>query len=106
LAHTEPLRSTLGAEVFPGLSVTPNDAALIQWLKSNGALHAHWHGSAKMGGRSDPMAVVDRHLKVYGVQKLRIVDTSVFPNTVSAFMQAAAYAVAEKAADMIIEDME
>jgi choline dehydrogenase len=49
--------------------------------------------------------VVDSKLKVYGVEKLRIVDASVFPLLPRANMQSLVYAVAERAADWIKADM-
>ena len=36
-----------------------------------------------MGPSSDPTAVVDRYCRVHGLQGLRVVDTSVMPNTES-----------------------
>lgn len=49
--------------------------------------------------------VVDSKLKVYGVEKLRVVDASVFPLLPRANMQSLVYAVAERAADWIKADM-
>jgi len=54
-----------------------------------------------MAPSSDPMGVVDSHLRVYGIPKLRVVDASIMPTIPSAHTNAAAYMIAEKAADMI-----
>jgi choline dehydrogenase-like flavoprotein len=49
--------------------------------------------------------VVDERLLVYGVSNLRIVDASIFPMIPRGNIQASVYAVAERAADIIKEDM-
>jgi choline dehydrogenase len=54
---------------------------------------------------SDPDAsVVSNRLRVHGIERLRIVDASVFPNVTSANINAPTMMVAEKAAAMIRED--
>ncbi|KAF8857685.1 alcohol oxidase [Acephala macrosclerotiorum] len=51
----------------------------IQTIK--GSLQTVWHASCtcKMGVASDPMAVVDSHARVFGVEGVRVVDSSAFP---------------------------
>ncbi|XP_063628488.1 glucose dehydrogenase [FAD, quinone]-like [Cydia splendana] len=61
----------------------------------------HQISTCRMGPSSDPDAVVDPELKVYGVARLRVVDSSVIPRTIAAHTNAPAIMIGEKAADMI-----
>jgi choline dehydrogenase len=60
----------------------------------------HYSGTAAMLPRNLG-GVVDNNLLVYGTDNLRVVDTSIHPMVPGAHLQAVAYAVAEKAADII-----
>ncbi|XP_012274565.1 glucose dehydrogenase [FAD, quinone] [Orussus abietinus] len=64
----------------------------------------HPVGTAKMGPSTDPEAVVDSGLKVYGVQGLRVVDASIMPTICSGNTNAPVVMIAEKAADIIKSD--
>lgn len=48
--------------------------------------------------------VVDAHLRVYGLDNVRVVDSSIFPIEFAAHMMAPTYGLAEQAADMIKAD--
>jgi 4-pyridoxate dehydrogenase len=56
-----------------------------------------------MGAVSDKAAVVDSELRVIGVDGLRVVDASVFPDLVGGNINAPVIMIAEKAADIIRE---
>ena len=58
-----------------------------------------------MGGREGIKGgVVDARLRVYGVKGLRVADASIIPLQIASHPQATIYAIAEKAASMILED--
>ena len=61
----------------------------------------HPAGTCKMGADTDPMAVVDDALRVRGVEGLRVVDASVFPDLVGGNINAPVIMIAERAAELI-----
>uniref|UniRef100_A0A6P7GCP7 Glucose dehydrogenase [FAD, quinone]-like n=1 Tax=Diabrotica virgifera virgifera TaxID=50390 RepID=A0A6P7GCP7_DIAVI len=61
----------------------------------------HMVATCKMGPETDSEAVVDSNLKVYGIDKLRVVDTSVMPVTPSAHNMVPGYVIGEKGAILL-----
>ena len=91
-------------EFLPGDSAGDDDSSLIKAAGDIGTTIFHPVGSAKMGRASDPMAVVDERLRVFGLERLRVVDASVMPTITSGNTNSPTMMIAEKGAEMIIED--
>jgi choline dehydrogenase len=87
-------------EFRPGLDVQTNEA-LARAAGELGTTIFHPVGTCKMG--HDPMAVVDDELRVHGVERLRVIDASVFPRITSGNTNAPTYVVAEKGARAILK---
>jgi choline dehydrogenase len=89
-------------EVWPGDDVQTADE-IGQWVKDEAWGH-HASCTAKIGADDDPMAVLDSRFRVRGVEGLRVVDASVFPEIPGFFIVMPIYMVSEKATDVILED--
>jgi choline dehydrogenase-like flavoprotein len=68
-------------------------------LRRTATTVSHPVSTARMG--SDENCVLDPDLRVRGIEGLRVVDASAFPDLVSAHTNAAVIMLAEKASDMI-----
>ena len=95
---------TTGPEKFPGDGVQ-SDAEILNFIRESLAPLWHAAGTCKMGRPSDKLSVVDSKMRVYGVQNLRVVDASSFPFLPPGHPQATIYAVAEKIASEILQDL-
>ena len=85
----------------PGRALHDN-AALDHWIFANADTGHHTSSTCKMGPPSDPLAVADQVGRVYGIDRLRIVDASLMPDSVRANINASVMMRAEKiAAEMI-----
>lgn len=87
-------------EVWPGAEVRTN-RQIAQWVKDETWGH-HASCSAKMGHPQDPLAVLDGQFRVRGVERLRVVDASVFPEIPGTFIALPTYMISEKAAASIL----
>ncbi|MDC6160117.1 choline dehydrogenase [Achromobacter xylosoxidans] len=104
LAATEPLAGLMKREFRPGAEVQSDDE-ILHFCREYGATIFHPSGTAKMGPREDPMAVVDERLRVHGVSGLRVVDCSIMPTLVSGNTNVPVVMLAERAADFILQDL-
>ena len=89
-------------EVLPGPEVqTPSEIA--EFVRTHAWGH-HACGTCRIGPAGDPLAVVDSRFRVHGVERLRVVDASVFPRIPGFFIVTPIYMVSEKASDVILKD--
>ncbi len=88
-------------EIQPGDAVQSDDA-LDDFVREHVESAYHPCGTAKMGRRDDPRAVVDPECRVIGVDGLRVADSSVFPRITNGNINAPSILVGEKAADHVL----
>jgi choline dehydrogenase-like flavoprotein len=79
-------------------------AAAKVFLKRTATTNYHPCGTCAMIPEKDG-GVVDTKLRVYGTTNVRVVDASVFPIIPRGNIVSTVYAVAEKAADILWEDL-
>lgn len=91
-------------EYLPGPSVGDDEVSLAKAAGDIGTTIFHPVGTAKMGLPSDPMTVVDERLRVIGLERLRVVDASVMPTITSGNTNTPTIMIADKAAQMMIEE--
>ena len=98
---TEAMRKYEPTEYLPGAE-HQSPKALAEQAGNISTSIFHPVGTAKMGTGKD--AVVDRELNVYGIQNLRVVDASIMPKITSGNTNSPTLMIAEKAADMILQN--
>ncbi len=91
-------------EYLPGEAVGDDDASLVKAAGDVGTTIFHPVGTAKMGRDSDPLSVVDERLRVFGLDRIRVIDASVMPTITSGNTNSPTIMIAEKGAAMIRED--
>jgi choline dehydrogenase len=102
IAAAGPLAAIIEAEREPGSAVTSDEQILADFRARAGSVF-HACGTCAMGSNARS-SVLDPRLRVRGVTALRVVDASAFPNVTSGNTNAPVMMLAEKAADLILED--
>lgn len=92
----------IGEELAPSLSVQ-DDGQLEKYIRAHTATVYHPVGTCKMAPASDAMAVVDNHLRVHGLEGLRIADASIMPNIIGGNTAAPSMMIGERASRLILE---
>ena len=103
LAHrmTAGMNDLIECEELPGTSVE-SDEDLREYVRNHAWGH---HASCTCAmGRRETGGVVSSDFKLHGVERLRVVDASVFPRIPGLFIVSAIYMIGEKAADVIAKD--
>ena len=90
-----------GREIQPGSDVQSDDA-IDAFIRAKVESAYHPSCSCKMGGPRDSLAVVDPDTRVYGLDGLRVVDSSIMPCVTTGNLNAPTIMLAEKAADHIL----
>jgi choline dehydrogenase len=99
IINAPPLRTILETELHPGPSIR-TDVDLIAFIRQAAETDYHPVGTCRMG--VDAEAVVDPQLRVRGVDRLRVCDSSIMPTLVSGNTNAPSIMIGEKGADIIV----
>ncbi len=98
------LRPYSPVEHVPGPAVADDTPSLLRAAGDIGTTIFHPVGTARMGAAADAESVVDSRLRVHGVERLRVIDASVMPTITSGNTNTPTAMIAEKGAELILED--
>ncbi len=101
IVNTPPFSGYVAEERAPGPQVRTDDEWL-DFVRATAETVYHPTSTCRMGTDAD--SVVDERLRVRGLAGLRVIDASVMPTVVSGNTNASVIAVAEKGADLVLED--
>ena len=104
LSQAPALAAITELEILPG-DHAQTDAELIADIRNRSGTVFHPAGTCRMG-IDTRQNVVNPGLQAHGLRSLRIVDASIFPTLTSGNINAPTIMVAEKAADMILQDQQ
>jgi choline dehydrogenase len=102
IASAPAIASLTEGEISPGPQAE-SDEAFLDYFRANSGSIYHLCGTCMMGPDAET-SVVDARLRVHGVPGLRVIDASIFPNVTAGNINAPTMMVAEKGAQMALED--
>jgi choline dehydrogenase len=100
IATTGPMAALVKRRVRPGPE-SASDDALVDYMRATGATAYHPVGTCRIGSDA-AQSVVDPHLRVHGLQGLRIADGSVMPSIAATNTNAICTVIGERAASFIL----
>ena len=101
VAEQPALEAYRGAEISPGPAIQ-SDAEIDAFLREHIESAYHPCGTCRMGASEDATTVVDPECRVAGVDRLRVADSSIFPQITYGNLNAPSMMAGEKAADHIL----
>ena len=90
-----------GRELQPGEHLQ-TDEELDSFIRDHAESAYHPCGTCRMGSAADPMAVVDPHCRVIGMEGLRVADSSIMPRVTNGNLNGPTLMIGEKASDHIL----
>ncbi len=94
------LAAHIKKEHYPGSDLQSQEEH-VEYVRQHGRTSYHLCGTCRMGCSED--SVLDPQLRVRGIERLRVVDSSAIPQIVSSNTNAATIMLAEKGSDLIAE---
>ncbi len=87
--------------VQPSPEDLASDEALDDYMRRTVFNTTHASGTCKMGPANDPMAVVDQHLSIHGLEGIKVADASIMPNVIRANTNCTTIMIGERCAEWI-----
>ena len=97
IGNSPAMRDFVKREVAPGKTL--NDSELADFVRNGATTYFHQAGTCRMG--KDNEAVVDASLRVNGIQRLRIADSSIMPRIASVATMATCALIGERMAEIL-----